>query len=131
MKKRIMTLFLAIMLLFQTEVETLYALEPSEMQQPGTELEDRTGTDDNGQNETPSEEEASGELSARAGEESPAEYILTFQFNGGMVEGSADTSCQITVSEGEEAASIAARVPRPVKKGYKLENWMDEGGVHR
>lgn len=127
MMKRIMTLFLAVILLFQTEVGTLYAMEPLPVQQPGTDVTE--GAEDSGQEDTPSGEEIPEEPSARTGAENPAEYTITFQFNGGMTEGSTETSSQIIVTEGEEAASVAARVPVPVRTGYKLENWKDEAGI--
>ena len=123
MMKRIMTLFLAVILLFQTEVGILYAMEPLPVQQPGTDVTE--GAEDSGQEDTPSGEEIPEEPSARTGAENPAEYTITFQFNGGMTEGSTETSSQIIVTEGEEATSVAARVPVPVRTGYKLEKWKD------
>lgn len=155
MRKRITTLLLAMLLLFQTGAETFYAAEyapgasaagtealtgdnndtgDAGSKEPGTgDGENKPGTGDSenepgtgdGENK-PDTGDGTGGGEPGAPEESE-EYTVTFDFDGGKLLDTEETQKQIQVKKGELIA--AENIPAPVKEGYLLQYWTDESGT--
>ena len=131
MRKRITTLLLAMLLLFQTGAETFYAAEYApRASAAGTEAltGDNNDTGDAGSNEPDTEEPGDGTGGGEPGApEESEEYTVTFDFDGGKLLDTEETQKQIQVKKGELIA--AENIPAPVKEGYLLQYWTDESGT--
>ncbi len=139
MKKRMMALCLAVILLFCTEAETLYAMGSANGLQnvgdgqavtPGDSGAaagamssigrlGKTATPGDGSIVTPGD---GSEVTPGDGEKT---YTVTFDFGGGTVPGIPGTSVQVTVKEGED---LRAKFPSPTRTGYKMLCWKDGAG---
>ncbi len=138
MRKRIMTLLLAVLLLFQTEAETLYAAEIAPRASTAkTEAEALTGDNDNtGATDPGSQPDGSGNAGDGSGDETGGdgsdfpegteEYTVVFDFNGGKLPDTEETDMQVKVKKGELIS--AENIPAPVREGYTLQYWTDESG---
>ena len=109
MRKRMISLCLAVILLFTAQAEPLYAMGNTW----GTQPEGRTVTPDDS-------EDVSG------GDAQKTEYTVTFDFAGGTAAGVSGTSAQIKVEEGETI--LSKDIPVPVRTGYKFQCWVNGAG---
>ncbi len=115
MKKRMISLCLAVILLFCTEVEPLYAMGSVQKAEPG-------GVELEGENETQPDEPSD----VSGGDAEKEECTVKFDFAGGTVTGISGTSVEMKVKKGETIQS--QQIPIPAKTGYKFQCWVDEAG---
>lgn len=101
MRRRMISLCLAVILLFSVQAEPLYVMGSA----PGA---------------------ADGLGDVSGGDAQKTEYTVSFDFAGGTVTGIPGTSMEIKVEEGETIT--LQEVPTPVKTGYKFQCWADESG---
>lgn len=109
-KKRIVSVLLAIMMLFTMDVGNLYAMEAPE---------------DSRQYTQESQEEPRQILREEQEEEEVSRYTVTFDLNGGST-ASGESAFSMQVEEGETVN--ADEVADVIKRGYLFQGWQDEDG---
>ncbi|MCI8483803.1 MAG: InlB B-repeat-containing protein [Lachnospiraceae bacterium] len=117
MGKRILALFLAVLLIFDLGTETVFAMGSTVQQQ-------EEGTSDAGEEERQIENtDKDTELNSAEGEE--VCHTITFDFAGGQTSDGKTSEAQ-QVADGEFPDT--SRIAEPVKTGYLLQGWVDAEG---
>lgn len=110
MGKRVLTLFLAVLLIFNVGAEPVFAMgNQGQSENSGGENPGNSGNGNTG-------EEGSGSETR--------DYIITFDFAGGKTQ---DGSTKV-VQQTTGGTYDTSKIPAPVKTGYRLEAWLDVTG---
>lgn len=115
MGKRVLTLFLAVLLIFNVGAEPVLAMG-AQGQNENSEAKD-TGDagNENIGNESTKEEESGSEI---------GNYTITFDFAGGKTQDGSTKVSQQAVGGTYDTSLI----PAPLKTGYRLDAWLDAAG---
>lgn len=117
MGKRVLTLFLAVLLIFNVGAEPVFAMgNQGQSENIGSEntRNENTGNENTGSENTGNES---------TGDEKK-DYTVTFDFAGGKTQ---DGSTGVT-QKSEGGVFDTTKIPAPVKTGYKLQGWLDAFG---